>query len=196
MEKSKWGVKLTIIISFTALAILSALIFIDGRVETGSIDVEFTTQVIDNENSTRGENILVAGKEALLTFKLKDNRTGKPVSELSPEISFYIPGEHDETIEHKHSGSYHLTGGELNMAKLQLFVLNSERGTIEVLDTLGGYDPRPKSIKSMGTMTSKVIRLKGSAWLLKGMKLKKENAHGAVQSDHFFWNLDHRCLAF
>ncbi len=162
-DKSKRRMKLTIIISFIALAILSALIFIEARVESGSIDVEFTTQVLDNENSTQGENILVAGKNALLTFKLKDNRTGKPVSELSPDISFYIPGEHDETREHKHADGYHLTGGELNMAKLQLFVLNSERGTIEVLDTLGGYDPRPKAIKNMGTMTSKVIRLKGSA---------------------------------
>jgi len=76
--------KLAIIIPFIALAILSVLIFIGGRVEPGSIDVEFTTQVIDNENSAPGETILVTGKEALLTFKLKDNRTGKTYLRIKP----------------------------------------------------------------------------------------------------------------
>ncbi len=159
-EKQRSNIKLFIILLVSVLAVLSVLIFMGNR-EAGGIDVEFTTQMLDNDNSTQ-ENYLVAGKEALLTFRLKDNKTGKPVLEPDPEINFYIPGEYNPITEHQHFGGYSLTN-ELNMAKLQLFVLNSERGTIEVLDTFGGYDPRPQAIKDTGTMTSKVIRLKGSA---------------------------------
>ncbi|SNQ61291.1 YncE family protein [Candidatus Methanoperedens nitratireducens] len=145
--KRKQRIKLSIVIPIIALAILSALIFINGRgTSSGEIAVEFTAQLLEGDNSsTQGENTLVARKEALLTFRLKDNKTGQLVYGLSPEIGFYP----DENVE-------------ISLAKVQLFVLNSERGTIEVLDTFGGYDPRPASVKGMGTMTSKVIRLKGS----------------------------------
>ncbi len=162
-EKRKQHIKLAIILPIIALAILSVQIFLGSRASSqADISVEFTTQILDSDNSTQGENALVAGKEALLTFRVKDKKTGKPISGLDPDISFYSSETGESQTEHKHFfGSYYTTG-EISLAKIQVFVLNSERGTIEVLDTFGSYDPRSAAIKSLGTMTSKVIRLKGS----------------------------------
>lgn len=156
--EEKTHIKLIIIFSIIALAVLSAFIFMESQ---GSISVEFTTQVIGRDNNTRKENYLIAGREALLTFRLTDNKTGKQVSGLEPDISFYSMQTGEGVAEHRHFSDNHTTG-EISFAKLQLFVLNSQRSTIEVLDAFGDYDPRPLPIKRLGTMTSKVIRLKGA----------------------------------
>ncbi len=95
-------------------------------------------------------------------FRLKDKKTGQPITGLSPDISFFSAETGESETEHKHFFGDYYSKGEINLAKIQLFVLNSERGTIEVLDTFGNYDPRPESIKKLGAMTSRVIRLKGS----------------------------------
>ncbi|KCZ73577.1 hypothetical protein ANME2D_00648 [Candidatus Methanoperedens nitroreducens] len=162
MVEYKQRIKIAIIISISILTAISALIFIiSGEESRDGIAIEFTTRVLDNNNSALEENHqnnLSAGKEALLIFRLKNNKTGEPISGLTPEISFYVPGEDDDS-EHRHLDD---CDRELNLAKLQLFVLNSERGTIEVLDTFGSHDSRPRPIQNMGLMTSKLIALRGS----------------------------------
>jgi len=156
--------KFTVAISVGILAVIFAALFTSStEVLQDSIAIEFSTHV-ENESSrgsSSGENRLVAGKETLLTFRLTNNKTGQPITGLEPEVSFYTAGEHDYAREHEHFDGHHLTR-KLNMAKVQLFVLNSGRGTVEVLDTFGSYDPRSNAIKNMGTMTSKVIMLKNT----------------------------------
>src|SRR3972149_6289196 len=69
--------KLVIIIPMIVLAGLSVFIFMSSRGESqGDISVEFSTKVIGEEdNSSRGENHLLAGREPLLWYRR--DKTGK-----------------------------------------------------------------------------------------------------------------------
>ena len=158
----KKRIKLLIILPIIVLAGISVFVFMSSRGDSrDDISVELTTHVLNSEdNTSQKPNQLIAGRETLLTYRITDNKRGKPISGLRPDINFFSPQTGESVIEHKHSFGDYYTTGEISLAKLQLFVLNSERGTIEVLDTFGGYDPRPLPIKRLGTMTSKVIRLK------------------------------------
>ena len=90
-EKRKKRMKLAVILPTIALAILSIQIFLDSRASSqGDISVEFMTLILEGDNSTEGVNELVVGKEALLTFRTKDRKTGQPISGLDPDISFSL----------------------------------------------------------------------------------------------------------
>ena len=145
-EKKRRYLKLFIIVLTGVLAILSAMIFISSRVESrGGITVEFTTGILNkDENNSQGENYLVAGKDAIITFRLTDRSTGQPISGLNPEITFSTSETGESVAEHRHFSAYPVIQGELSLPKIQLFVLNSENGTIAVQGT------------------SDVIKLKGS----------------------------------
>jgi len=145
-ERKKQHVKLFIIVLLSVLVILSAVIFISSRVAPqGSITVEFTTRIMNTgENNTQEENYLVAGKDALITFRLIDKSTGQPISGLNPENTFSSSETGERVAQHRHFSAYPDTKSELGLPQIQLFVLNSERGTIAVQGT------------------SVVIKLKGS----------------------------------
>ncbi len=145
-EKSRQRIRLFIIVLISVLTVLSVAIFISSRVASqGSITVDFTTSILNkDENNTQEENYLVAGKDAIITFKLIDGSTGQPISGLNPEVTFSSLETGESVAVHRHFSTSQVIKSELSLPKIQLFVLNSERGTIAVQGT------------------SEVIKLKGS----------------------------------
>lgn len=162
-KKRKKRIKLAIIFSIATLAIFSlALSLANVQSPPENINIEFNTQVLDsNFSDIQEENYLVSKKESALTFRVFDAVTEEPITGLNPELSFFTSREEGTSAVHKHLTEGN--SGELSLAKLQLFVMNSDRGIIEVLDTFGAYDPRPQTMRNMGSMTSGIIVLKGQS---------------------------------
>lgn len=134
-EKKRYHIKLFIIVLTSALVILSAAIFISSRIASqGGITVEFTTRVLDKDDNS-AQNYLVAGKDAIITFKLIDSNTGQLISGQNPEVTFSSLETGESVSEHRHFTPYSGTKSELGLPKIQLFVLNSERGTIAIQGT-------------------------------------------------------------
>ncbi len=162
-ERQKRRIKLVLISLICLLAVISGIIFLNSRggINEG-MSVEFTTRILDDHgNVSLEERQIVAGKDAQLTFRLINKKTGEAISGLDPGISFFLLGNNNEVLEHQHIGSA-LFGNEMNLAKIQLFVANSEKGTIEIVDIFGNNDPRPQTMQSMGLMSSKLIAFKGA----------------------------------
>ncbi len=106
-EKNRLRIKLFIIVLISVLAILSAIVFISSRGGDSSMTVEFTTIILNpDENNSQEENYLVAGKDALITFRLIDSSTWQPVSGLDPEITFSSSETGESVSEHRHFRSY------------------------------------------------------------------------------------------
>ncbi len=151
-EKNRQRIKLFIIVLTGALILLSAGIFISSRVASqGSMTVEFTTKILNtDENNKQEENYLVAGKDAMITFRVIDSSTGHPVSGLNPEVAFSSLETGEKVAVHRHFSASQVLKSELSLPKIQLFVLNSEQGTIAVQGT-------PEVVKLKGSRVSDMI---------------------------------------
>ncbi len=159
----------TVILKYIAISIiftLSITIISAGFFESnnpGSGTENSSVQLTFNINGTEyGPHNLSGnfrqGNQAQVKIKVTD-AAGHPIRGLKPQLDYLGSGEHDNERTHPHFNNTHLTSN-IDLAVLQLYVLNSEKGSIEIIDP----DPKLDNvINAAGSASSKIIFLDSSA---------------------------------